>query len=130
MQIIQVIFVNTSCTTFDLLIVLRFILSLTLADFSLSVLVMTPYVLNHKHWAWGATLCKIWGTADVLLTSASVYSVVGISIDRFFAVFFPIRYVTINLPEIKQDHKSIYMAFTDPSISLLSRVQYFQLFPE
>jgi hypothetical protein len=75
----------------DLLLELRFILSLTLADFSLSVLVMTPYVLNHKQWAWGATLCKIWGTADVLLTSASVYSVVGISIDRFFAVFFPIR---------------------------------------
>ena len=71
----------------------RFILSLSAADFSLSVFVMSPYVLNHREWIWGLLLCKIWGTADVLFASASVYNVVAVSIDRFYAVFFPIRYM-------------------------------------
>ena len=74
-----------------LIMIFRFILSLSTADLSLSLFVMVPYILNHKQWTWGVTLCKVWGTADVILCSASVYSLVGISIDRFFAVFFPIR---------------------------------------
>ena len=69
----------------------RFLLSLSVADFSLSVFVMAPIILNYDGWTY-ISLCKIWGNAEVLFSSASVYSMVGISIDRFFAVFFPIRY--------------------------------------
>ena len=69
----------------------RFILSLCVADFCMAVFVMSPYVLNSRGWTWGLGLCKVWGMVDVLLSSASVYSVLSISIDRFYAVFFPIR---------------------------------------
>ena len=72
----------------------RFILSLSVADLSLAVLVMVPsLVTSTSHsWSLGVRLCRAWVTADVLLSTASIYSIVGVSLDRFQAVFTPVSY--------------------------------------
>ena len=41
-------------------------------------------------------MCKVWVTADVLFCSASIYSLIGISIDRFHAIYKPISYTNSN----------------------------------
>ena len=53
---------------------------------------MIPSLLNPEGWWMGVTLCKAWVTADVLFCSASIYSLIGISIDRFHALYSPISY--------------------------------------
>ena len=69
----------------------RYLVSLATADLSVSVLVMLPSALMFQHcgWVWGSTACKVWITLDVLLCSASIYSIIGISIDRFLALYKP-----------------------------------------
>ena len=39
-------------------------------------------------------LFQAWVTADVVFCQASIYSLVGISIDRFHAIFQPISYIS------------------------------------
>ena len=72
----------------------RFILSLSVADLGLAVLVMLPSLVTarSRSWSLGATLCQAWVTADVLLSTASIYSMIGISVDRAQAVFTPVSY--------------------------------------
>ena len=53
---------------------------------------MVSSLLNPEGWWMGVTLCKAWVTADVLFCSASIYSLIGISIDRFHALYRPISY--------------------------------------
>ena len=74
----------------------KFLLSLAAADMSVGMFVMMPSVLKAQsgYWAWGPDLCKIWVTLDVCFCSASIYSLVGISLDRLYAVYWPISYAT------------------------------------
>jgi hypothetical protein len=57
--------------------------------------------LKAGKWFWGPIYCKIWVTLDVLFSSASIYSLIGISIDRFFAVYKPVQ-ETSELADLKQ----------------------------
>ena len=43
---------------------------------------------------WGLTSCKMFITADITFCSASIFSLIGISLDRFYAVYFPLSYAT------------------------------------
>ena len=71
----------------------RFILSLSAADLGVAVLVMLPSLVTRSQpWSLGASLCQAWVTADVLLSTASIYNMIGISMDRFQAVFTPVSY--------------------------------------
>lgn len=38
--------------------------------------------------------CKAFITADITFCSASIYSLIGISLDRCYAVFYPFKYAT------------------------------------
>ena len=38
--------------------------------------------------------CQLYVTADVVFCSASIYSLIAISLDRFYAVHFPLKYAT------------------------------------
>jgi len=72
----------------------RFLLSLAAADFSVGLFVMLPGVMqitNHG-WLWGMTTCKMYITSDITFCSASIYSLIGISLDRHYAVYHPLQY--------------------------------------
>ena len=76
---------------------IRFILSLASSDLLLSLSTMPLAIsklLNHCMWSHGVELCKAFCTFDVVFCSASIYSLIAISLDRFYAVHFPLKYAT------------------------------------
>uniref|UniRef100_H0WAN4 Trace amine-associated receptor 1 n=1 Tax=Cavia porcellus TaxID=10141 RepID=H0WAN4_CAVPO len=70
--------------------------SLAIVDFLLGCLAM-PYsmVRSVEHcWYFGEIFCKIHTSADIMLSSASIFHLSFISIDRYYAVCDPLRYKT------------------------------------
>ncbi|XP_004630380.1 trace amine-associated receptor 1 [Octodon degus] len=68
--------------------------SMAMVDFLLGFLVM-PYsmVRSVEHcWYFGEIFCKIHTSADIMLSSASIFHLSFISIDRYYAVCDPLRY--------------------------------------
>ncbi|XP_068087686.1 trace amine-associated receptor 1-like isoform X2 [Hyperolius riggenbachi] len=76
------------------------ILSMASVDFLLGFLVM-PYSMVRSVencWYFGKLFCKIHTGADVMLSTASIFHLSFISVDRYYAVCHPLRYKTkINL---------------------------------
>ncbi|XP_041421579.1 histamine H3 receptor [Xenopus laevis] len=65
-----------------------FLLNLSICDFlvgAASISMYIPYKFTGK-WILGKFLCKLWITIDFTITTASAYSVVLISYDRFLSV--------------------------------------------
>ena len=56
---------------------------------------MLPSVVRiiNGGWKWGMTSCKIHITSDIAFCSASIYSLIGISLDRHYAVYHPFQWV-------------------------------------
>ncbi|KAM6181296.1 trace amine-associated receptor 1 [Erethizon dorsatum] len=68
--------------------------SMAMVDFLLGCLVM-PYsmVRSVEHcWHFGEIFCKIHTSTDIMLSSASIFHLSFISIDRYYAVCDPLRY--------------------------------------
>uniref|UniRef100_A0A0K0E770 G_PROTEIN_RECEP_F1_2 domain-containing protein n=1 Tax=Strongyloides stercoralis TaxID=6248 RepID=A0A0K0E770_STRER len=70
----------TSLATSDLLVGLM-VMPLSLID-----------LLYYHQWPFNALLCKIWATTDVLLCTASILNLCIISIDRYLAITYPLKY--------------------------------------
>ena len=64
------------------------ILSLSVTDLMVAVLVMPISVINQvsQYWYLGPDLCDMWISFDVLCCTASILHLVAISLDRFWAV--------------------------------------------
>ncbi|XP_006834719.1 PREDICTED: trace amine-associated receptor 1 [Chrysochloris asiatica] len=70
--------------------------SMATADFLLGCLVM-PYSMVRSvehYWYFGEVFCKIHTSTDIMLSSASIFHLSFISIDRYYAVCDPLRYKT------------------------------------
>ena len=82
----------------------KFLVSLACADLCVGIFVMLPSILKIQagSWSWGPTPCKIWVTLDVFFCSASIYSLIGISLDRFYAIYKPLNYA------IEKTHWCVY----------------------
>ncbi|XP_037699905.1 trace amine-associated receptor 1 [Choloepus didactylus] len=68
--------------------------SMATVDFLLGCLVM-PYSMVRsveQCWYFGEVFCKIHTSADIMLSSASIFHLSFISIDRYYAVCDPLRY--------------------------------------
>ena len=74
-----------------------FIVSLSVADILVAILVMIPATLNETllEWVLGVPMCSIWASCDVMLCSASILNVCLISLDRYMAIMTPLRYNTL-----------------------------------
>ncbi|KAL2082514.1 hypothetical protein ACEWY4_022332 [Coilia grayii] len=70
------------------------IVSMSVADFLLGVIVMPPAMIEflEKCWYFGDVLCKFHTAVDITLCNASVLHLTCISIDRFCAVSQPLQY--------------------------------------
>jgi 5-hydroxytryptamine receptor 1 len=64
------------------------ILSLAVADLLVAVLVMPLGAIYEisQEWMFGATLCDMWTTCDLLCCTASILHLLAIATDRYWAV--------------------------------------------
>ena len=71
-----------------------FIVSLSVADLAVAILVMPFNVANFVigHWVFGAVWCNIWLTFDILICTASILNLCAIAMDRYYAIHDPINY--------------------------------------
>lgn len=74
------------------------VLSLTLADFLLGVIILPFSMLQefYNEWVFPDLWCKSWLALDVLFSTASIYNLLAISFDRYMAVRQPIKYKYIS----------------------------------
>ncbi|XP_068191253.1 alpha-1A adrenergic receptor [Antennarius striatus] len=74
-----------------------FIANLAAADLLLSSAVLPFSVTSEAlgRWVFGRSFCSVWAALDVLCCTASILSLCVISIDRYLAVSYPLRYPAI-----------------------------------
>ena len=71
------------------------IVSLALADLLVSLLSMPfriHFTLRNNNWCLRSNVCGLWIWVDFVACSSSIGSLAAVSIDRFVAVKFPLRY--------------------------------------
>ncbi|CAK9295657.1 unnamed protein product [Gordionus sp. m RMFG-2023] len=72
-----------------------FIMSLASADLLLGLLVMPisiVYLLSNK-WVFGMAFCKIWLSIDYTASTASIFNLFILSLDRYWSIISPLRYL-------------------------------------
>uniref|UniRef100_A0A3B5L3Q4 Alpha-1A adrenergic receptor n=1 Tax=Xiphophorus couchianus TaxID=32473 RepID=A0A3B5L3Q4_9TELE len=74
-----------------------FIANLAAADLLLSSAVLPFSAASEAlgRWVFGRSFCNVWAALDVLCCTASILSLCVISIDRYLAVSYPLRYPAI-----------------------------------
>ncbi|CAF0728472.1 unnamed protein product [Adineta steineri] len=72
-----------------------FILSLTFADLAVGLFVMPLNAANiiAGRWPFSSLLCKLWLSIDYVASTASIFNLVLLSLDRYWAVVYPLRYL-------------------------------------
>ena len=74
------------------------IVSLASADLLVSLLSMPfriYYTLHNEVWCLNFKVCALWSCIDLAVCSASIGSLAAVSIERFIAVKYPLRYTAI-----------------------------------
>ncbi|MEQ2291315.1 hypothetical protein AMECASPLE_012212 [Ameca splendens] len=77
-----------------------FLLSLAVSDFLVGLLLMPIQIwLTGGCWAWGSFMCGLFQYSSFIITSASVGTMVLISVDRHVAICDPLRYPSRVTPK-------------------------------
>lgn len=79
-----------------------YVVSLAVADLMIGVFVL-PFSSTYEilgYWIFGQYFCVIWAMVDVLCCTASILSLVAISLDRYVAISRPMHYAQYSTPRI------------------------------
>lgn len=82
------------------------VVSLASSDLFVAAVVMpiAVYALVSKKWSLPLALCDLWIATDVFGSTASIYNLVAIAVDRFIAVIQPLKYA-----QHKKSNRIYYM---------------------
>lgn len=71
-----------------------FIFNLAVTDFLVAITAMTFYTIDtlFGYWPFGEIMCGIWIYFDFAMTFASVFTLVAISVDRFWCCTWAVHY--------------------------------------
>ncbi|XP_043926502.1 uracil nucleotide/cysteinyl leukotriene receptor [Protopterus annectens] len=77
-----------------------FLMHLAVADLSyvLTLPLRLVYHLTAGHWPFGELACRFTGFLFYLNMYASIYFMAYISVDRFFAIVYPVKSITVRKP--------------------------------
>uniref|UniRef100_A0A8C2XCY3 Histamine H2 receptor n=1 Tax=Cyclopterus lumpus TaxID=8103 RepID=A0A8C2XCY3_CYCLU len=77
-----------------------FIVSLAVTDLLLGLLVLpfSALLQLNNEWPLGPAFCNFYISMDVMLCTASILTLLAISVDRYLAVTMPLRYASLVLP--------------------------------
>ncbi|XP_070819037.1 histamine receptor H2a [Chaetodon trifascialis] len=77
-----------------------FIVSLAVTDLLLGLLVLpfSALLQLNEEWPLGPVFCNFYISMDVMLCTASILTLLAISVDRYLAVTMPLRYTSLVLP--------------------------------
>ncbi|KAE8285940.1 Histamine H2 receptor [Larimichthys crocea] len=77
-----------------------FIVSLAVTDLLLGLLVLpfSAMLQLNEEWPLGPVFCNFYISMDVMLCTASILTLLAISVDRYLAVTMPLRYASLVLP--------------------------------
>uniref|UniRef100_UPI0037E77AA9 histamine receptor H2a n=1 Tax=Semicossyphus pulcher TaxID=241346 RepID=UPI0037E77AA9 len=77
-----------------------FIVSLAVTDLLLGLLVLpfSALLQFNSEWPLGPVFCNFYISMDVMLCTASILTLLAISVDRYLAVTMPLRYASLVLP--------------------------------
>ncbi|UJR33867.1 hypothetical protein I4U23_021288 [Adineta vaga] len=72
-----------------------FILSLAIADLAVGLFVMPLNAANiiTGRWPFSSAICQMWLSIDYVASTASIFNLVLLSLDRYWAVVYPLRYL-------------------------------------
>lgn len=75
-----------------------YICNLAVTDFLVAITAMTFYTIDTLlgYWPFGKVMCGVWIYFDFAMTFSSVFTLVAISIDRFWCVTWAIHYKMHN----------------------------------
>ncbi|GFR77872.1 muscarinic acetylcholine receptor [Elysia marginata] len=75
-----------------------FIVNLAITDTCVAATAMSFYATDMMlgYWPFGPVVCAVWIFCDYGMTFASVFTLVAISADRFWSVYWSIQYRSIN----------------------------------
>ena len=70
------------------------LLSLAIADLTVSILVMIPSMIYdiRKKWTFGELFCKFYNSFDITCCTASILHLLLVAVDRYVAIFKPLSY--------------------------------------
>ncbi|CAH8591561.1 unnamed protein product [Schistosoma rodhaini] len=74
-----------------------YIVSLALADLLVAVLILPHFMVRQVYGYWpyeSHELCIFWLSLNVFLCSASILNIVCISVDRYIAINYPMKYIS------------------------------------
>ncbi|RNA05878.1 histamine H1 receptor, partial [Brachionus plicatilis] len=73
-----------------------FILSLSISDLMIGLFVMplSGTIIIFDKWLWGPHICRSWLSIDYIASTASIFNLFTLSVERYLSITYPLKFMT------------------------------------